>query len=95
MALFFGISMLHLSGAVNVILFLIIRPGLLLFAPPEMTDEPEIELDRPSTGLAPALQRSSTRLNTNNLHPQLSRMTSVDGLGERSWNLSSESLVAP
>ncbi|KAH8979953.1 hypothetical protein EDB92DRAFT_1954414 [Lactarius akahatsu] len=34
-ATFFGIIMFHLSGAVNVLLFLIVRPRLLLFTPPE------------------------------------------------------------
>ena len=32
----FGQSMLKLSVAINVALFLIIRPKLLLFPPPEM-----------------------------------------------------------
>ncbi|KAH9015979.1 hypothetical protein EDB84DRAFT_756844 [Lactarius hengduanensis] len=34
-ATFFGIIMFHLSGAINVLLFLIVRPRLLLFTPPE------------------------------------------------------------
>ncbi|KAH9052527.1 hypothetical protein EDB87DRAFT_1692237 [Lactarius vividus] len=33
-ATFFGIIMFHLSGTVNVLLFLIVRPRLLLFTPP-------------------------------------------------------------
>jgi len=32
--------MFSLSGAINVLLFLIIRPRLLLFAPPEELGEP-------------------------------------------------------
>jgi hypothetical protein len=36
--------MFHLSGAINVLLFLIIRPGLLLFPRPRQLDEQEIEL---------------------------------------------------
>ena len=43
-ATFFGISMFSLSGAINVLLFLIIRPQLLLFAPPEELVKPEVEL---------------------------------------------------
>jgi hypothetical protein len=31
--------MFYLSGAINVLLFLIIRPGLLLFSRPEQLDE--------------------------------------------------------
>jgi hypothetical protein len=44
---FFGVSIFYLSGAINVVLFLIIRPGLLLFPRPEERDEPEIELAQP------------------------------------------------
>ncbi|KAI0254076.1 hypothetical protein BJV78DRAFT_105369 [Lactifluus subvellereus] len=40
-AMFFGLSTFNLSGAVNVFLFLIIRPRLLLFSPPQETVEPE------------------------------------------------------
>jgi hypothetical protein len=36
--------MFYLSGAINVLLFLIIRPGLLLFPRPRQLDEQEIEL---------------------------------------------------
>jgi hypothetical protein len=38
-AAFFSVSMFNLSGAVNVLLFLIIRPELLLFIPPEEFSE--------------------------------------------------------
>ncbi len=41
---FFGDTMFCLSGAINVLLFLIIRPGLLLFPRPEELAEPEIKL---------------------------------------------------
>ncbi|KAH9048658.1 hypothetical protein EDB83DRAFT_2632661 [Lactarius deliciosus] len=34
-ATFFGLMMFNLSGALNVLLFLIVRPRLLLFTPPE------------------------------------------------------------
>ncbi|KAH9961213.1 hypothetical protein BC827DRAFT_1203226 [Russula dissimulans] len=40
-ALLFGLTMFNLSGAINVLLFLIIRPQLLLFAPPKQPIEPE------------------------------------------------------
>lgn len=40
-AMFFGLSTLNLSGAVNVFLFLTIRSQLLLFSPPQETVEPE------------------------------------------------------
>jgi hypothetical protein len=42
-ATFFAISMFYLSGAINVLLFLIIRPGLLLFPRPTQLDEREVE----------------------------------------------------
>jgi len=43
-ATFFGVSMFNLSGAINVLLFLIVRPKLLLFPHPDDLIEPEIEL---------------------------------------------------
>ena len=43
-ATFFGIIMFNLSGAINVLLFLIVRPQLLLFTPPEEPVKPEVEL---------------------------------------------------
>lgn len=36
--------MFYLSGAINVLLFLIIRPQLLLFPRPETSAEPDIEI---------------------------------------------------
>jgi hypothetical protein len=44
--------MFHLSGAINVLLFLNIRPGLLLFLRPEGLDEQEIQLTPQGTGPA-------------------------------------------
>ncbi|KAI9508222.1 hypothetical protein F5148DRAFT_980131 [Russula earlei] len=41
---FFGVSMFNLSGFINVLLFLIVRPQLLLFPRPEDIVEPEIQL---------------------------------------------------
>ncbi|KAI9442147.1 hypothetical protein H4582DRAFT_1926706 [Lactarius indigo] len=50
-AAFFAVSMFNLSGAINVLLFLIVRPGLLLFSPPEEFGEPEgVENDNPTIG---------------------------------------------
>ncbi len=49
-ATFFGDTMFCLSGAINVLLFLIIRPGLLLFPRPEELAGPEIELACQGTG---------------------------------------------
>jgi hypothetical protein len=50
-AVFLGEIMFNLSGAVNVLLFLIVRPHLLLFTPPEefVDSEPEVELANPRT----------------------------------------------
>jgi len=38
--------MFYLSGAINVLLFLIIRPQLLLFPRPKQLEEQEIQLTR-------------------------------------------------
>jgi hypothetical protein len=46
--------MFYLSGAINVLLFLIIRPRLLLFPRPEGLAEPEMELAPPPQGAGPA-----------------------------------------
>ena len=51
-ALFLGDIMFNLSGAANVLLFLTVRPHLLLFTPPEELGQPEIELANPSTSSA-------------------------------------------
>ncbi|KAH9170441.1 hypothetical protein EDB89DRAFT_2071956 [Lactarius sanguifluus] len=47
-ATFFGIIMFHLSGATNVLLFLTVRPRLLLFTPPEALGESKVEFSNPS-----------------------------------------------
>jgi len=55
-ATFFSIIMYNLSGATNVLLFLIVRPHLFLFTPPEASPEelvePKVDLGNPSTGSA-------------------------------------------
>ncbi|KAI0297085.1 hypothetical protein BC826DRAFT_1002120 [Russula brevipes] len=48
--LFFGLAMFNLSGAINVLLFLIVRPQILLFAPPEQPVEAEKQLSHLNTG---------------------------------------------
>ncbi|KAI0276618.1 hypothetical protein BGY98DRAFT_934918 [Russula aff. rugulosa BPL654] len=53
-ATFFASSMFHLSGAINVLLFLIVRPELLLFPRPRQLDELEIELT-PQEDTGPAI----------------------------------------
>jgi hypothetical protein len=44
--------MLNLSGAINALLFLIVRPHLLLFTPPEELGETNVELANLNTGSA-------------------------------------------
>jgi hypothetical protein len=51
-ATFFGVSVFNLSGAINVLLFLIVRPQLLLFSPPEEYSELGVELAHPTTSSA-------------------------------------------
>ena len=48
-ATFFSVCLFNLSGAINVLLFLILRPQLLLFSPPEEYSESGAE---PTTGSA-------------------------------------------
>ena len=47
--------MFYLSGAINVLLFLIIRPGLLLFPRPKKLDEQEIQVTHTPQGTGPAI----------------------------------------
>jgi hypothetical protein len=47
--------MFYLSGAINVLLFLIIRPELLLFPRPKELDGQEIHLTSISQGTGPAI----------------------------------------
>jgi len=49
--MFFGLTMFNLSSAINVFLFLTIRPQLLLFAPPEMAAEAETQMSHLNPGL--------------------------------------------
>jgi len=51
-AVFFGDAMFNLSGVIDVLLFLIIRPQLLLFPRPKELDRQEIQLNFQGTGPA-------------------------------------------
>jgi len=82
--MFFGLTMFNLSGAINVFLFLIIRPQLLLFAPPETPAEAETQMSHlnPDLVILPdpvQCERSPMRMGL------------VDDLGIRSWNDGSRS----
>jgi hypothetical protein len=50
--MFFGNIMFYLSGAINVLLFLMARPHLLLFPRPEELPGPDMELALQGTGSA-------------------------------------------
>ena len=61
-ATFFTASVFNLSGAINVLLFLTIRPELLLFSPPDECNDPEgtaagsaVFADTPKYNLSPQL----------------------------------------
>ena len=41
-ATFFGVILFNLSGAINVLLFLIFKPGLLLFPRPDELGQPDL-----------------------------------------------------
>ncbi|KAF8497247.1 hypothetical protein F5888DRAFT_1613796 [Russula emetica] len=51
-ATFFGVTMFYLSGVINVVLFLIVRPRLLLFPRPKELDGREIQRVPQGTGRA-------------------------------------------
>jgi len=59
-ATFFSVVLSDLSGAINVLLFLIVRPQLLLFPRPEELAEPDIEL--PNQGNNPAVFTDIARI---------------------------------
>jgi len=82
----FGQSMLNLSGAINVVLFLIVRPKLLLFAPPEMPTELETEMSHLTTG--PTILSDTVQYEHS---PETTRAGEVDEVEERSWNFTPES----
>ena len=49
-ATFFSVTLYSLSGAINVLLFLVVRPHLLLFPRPERFAEPDMEIAPQDTG---------------------------------------------
>ncbi|KAH9025443.1 hypothetical protein EDB85DRAFT_2075039 [Lactarius pseudohatsudake] len=77
-AAFFAVSMFNLSGAINVLIFLMVRPGLLLFPPPEEFSEPEgAEIKDPTTG--------------STIHsPQPTGMRLADDADDGAWNLTAD-----
>ncbi|KAI9463567.1 hypothetical protein BJY52DRAFT_921209 [Lactarius psammicola] len=77
-ATFFGVSMFNLSGAINVLLFLIVRPKLLLFSPPKEFSEPDVELRHSSTG--------STIFPDSNHSPQPTGVRLIEDVGNGVWN---------
>ncbi len=79
----FAVSMYNLSGAINVLLFLIVRPQLLLFSSPEEFSEPEVlELVHPTTGSAIV---PCTVIYSHS--PQQSGTRFVDDAEDKAWNL--------
>lgn len=84
-AFFFGQTTLNLSGTINVLLFLIIRPTLLLFASPEKPSELEAQISQSNTGLVthPDTAQRERSLETRGLGP-------VDDTEIRSWNFTFE-----
>ncbi|KAH9176403.1 hypothetical protein EDB89DRAFT_1846396 [Lactarius sanguifluus] len=83
-AAFFAVSMFNLSGAINVLLFLIVRPGLLLFSPPEEFGEPEgAEIEDPTTTMFPDTPKYSHS-------PQPTGMRLADDADDGVWNLTAD-----
>ena len=73
-ATFFSASLHELSGAINVLLFLVVRSELLLFTPPE-----ESRFVDPST--SPAILAETINYNHS------SQPTGRELVGDREWNL--------
>ncbi|KAH9013781.1 hypothetical protein EDB84DRAFT_1590401 [Lactarius hengduanensis] len=85
-AAFFAVSMFNLSGAINVLIFLMVRPGLLLFSPPEEFSEPEgAEIKDPTTGstMFPDTPKYSHS-------PQPTGMRLADDADDGAWNLTAD-----
>ncbi len=83
---FFAVTVFYLSGAINVLLFLITRPELLLFRRPAELPEPEMELASESTG--PAIPPDAENIHDS---PKPARME----LGDEGSRNSAESRVSP
>jgi hypothetical protein len=73
--------MLNLSGAVNVVLFLIIRPKLLLFSPPEMPTVLETQMSHLKT--SPVILPDTVQYERS---PETANVGVAEELDERSRN---------
>jgi hypothetical protein len=71
---FFGLSMFNLSGAINVLLFLIIRPQLLLFSHPKKAAEPDAQESHSNT--SPAILLNTIQ------HEHAPRTTGMDPMDD-------------
>ena len=81
-AMFFGLTMFNLSGAINVFLFLVIRPHLLLFTPSETPAEAEAQVSHHlNTSLV--IRPNPVQCERS---PEATRMGLVQDLENRSWN---------
>ena len=86
-ATFFAEVMFNLSGAINVLLFLTVRPQLLLFSNPEEFVELEVvELGHLTSGSA--ILPDTARYNHS---PQPAEMRLVEDGGGKAWNPSVDS----
>jgi len=83
----FGQSMFNFSGATNVLLFLIIRPQLLLFAPPENSAEPEAQISDANMGSVSVTRPDTTQCECN---METTRVGLVDGMEKPAWNFTFE-----
>ena len=86
----FGQSMINLSGAVNVLLFLVIRPELLLFPPPEM--HTELETEMPHLKASPAILPDTVQYERS---AEMAGVGVVEELDQRSRNITFENSGAP
>jgi len=91
-ALLFGLTVFNLSGAINVLLFLIIRPQLLLFAPPEQPIEHEIQIHLSRFNTDPVVPLGTARYDRK---PEPTRIESMSDLGEQFWKGSRNNVALP
>ena len=75
-AVLFCLCVFYLSGVTNVLLFLIIRPQLLLFTPPEDYREPEGTVD---------IVQPTTEISTDAEKNRISRTTGTDTVDDGEW----------
>ena len=83
----FGNAMFNLSGAANVLLFLIIRPQLLLFGPLENSAEAEAQISGANTGSITVTHPDTTQCERS---PETTTVGLVDDTEKPSWNLAFE-----